>query len=111
MKWSVVPRESYRGDCYNCKSEGLLKFLGSVRINCGRLITASQVGYHLPRFHLIWKSVFIHDPDSDSRAELISETNIRQHKQLNIRQFRQYRSFLWKSDNASVIPKIPLDFK
>lgn len=111
MKWSVVPREPYRGDCYNCKSEGLLKFLGSVRINCGRLITASQVGYHLPRFHLNWKSAFIHDPDSDPGAELISETNIRQHKLLNIKQFRQYRSFLRKSDNASVIPKIPFDMR
>lgn len=50
MKWSVVPRETDRGDCYNCKSEGLLKFLGSVRIYCGRLITASQTGHHLPQF-------------------------------------------------------------
>lgn len=32
MKYGVVPCETDRRDCYNCISEALLKFLGSVRI-------------------------------------------------------------------------------
>lgn len=29
MKYFVVPHD-HRGGCYDCKSEGLLKFLGSI---------------------------------------------------------------------------------
>ncbi len=45
MKYFVVPHDPFVGAATICKSEGLLKFLGSNENQTREVITASQTGY------------------------------------------------------------------